>query len=115
MLLVFGLENHDDVILALILGDPLYGSAFVTMAASSGPLHLPGDPTVEVVFLWGVVWLVLHSVAAALLFRATLATFDRCLGRIPEVGRRPVSGRPGRSSRAPAKPLALVLSSEDEL
>ena len=44
MLLVFGLGNHDDVILALILGDPLYGSAFVTMAASSGPLHLPGDP-----------------------------------------------------------------------
>jgi ABC-type Na+ efflux pump permease subunit len=115
MLLIFGLGDRDPVILALILGDPLYGSAFLTMATSGGPLHLPGSPTAEDVFHYGVVWLGVHSGVAALLLWATLATFDRCLGRIPEDGTRPPPGRPGRSSRAPAKTLALLLSSDDEL
>ncbi len=113
MLLIFGLGGSG-FIESLILADPLFGSLALTMAASAGPIGLPGRPSVGEIFSLGLAWVVIHSGLAAVLFWATLATFDRCLGRTSDDGSRPPPRRLGRSSRAPARPLALVLSSEDE-
>ena len=113
MLLIFGLGGSG-FIESLILADPLFGSLALTMAASAGPIGLPGRPSVGEIFSLGLAWVVIHSGLAAVLFWATLATFDRCLGRTSDDGSRPPPRRLGRSSRAPAKLLALVLSSEDE-
>ena len=36
------------------------------------------------------IWIVIHSAVAVLLFLATLATFDHCLGRVSEIGCRSI-------------------------
>jgi ABC-type transport system involved in multi-copper enzyme maturation permease subunit len=109
-------DRMDSLGMALILGDPPYGAAFVTMAASSrGTLPAQNTLTPEDLLRCAVIWFLVYSVVAASLFRATLATFDRCLGRIPDDVARPPSSRPRRSSLTPAELLALVPSgSEDE-
>jgi hypothetical protein len=63
-------------------------------------------------FIWMIIWILVHAGVAAYLFRATLGTFDGCLGRIPDAGVRP--GRPpGRSSLSQAELLALVPSASE--
>jgi hypothetical protein len=66
------------------------------------------------VFLWIFGWILVLAIVAANLFGAAAATFDGCLGRIPDSGLpRP---RPrGLSSLSPDELLAMVSSSaEDE-
>jgi ABC-type transport system involved in multi-copper enzyme maturation permease subunit len=101
--------------LGMILGDPPCGALILTSS-----LHGQGLPLVDGRFteaeaiVWALLWIVVYVGAAALLFLATLATFDGCLGRIPDDGPSPVSRRPGKSSLSTAELLALVPSlSED--
>jgi ABC-type transport system involved in multi-copper enzyme maturation permease subunit len=110
-------DRMDPVTTALALGDPPYGAAFLTMAASDRV----GRPVVGELPPWeffrsGVTWLFVCIGVAALLFRITLATFDRCLGRIPETTALRPSRKPRRSSLSTDELLALVPSaSGDEL
>jgi ABC-type transport system involved in multi-copper enzyme maturation permease subunit len=95
----------------MILGDPPFGALFLTMSfdarggipIGAGPRFIATETT-----LWAILWIVAYVGAAALLFWATLATFDGCLGRIPDDGARPPSRVPGRSSLSSAQLLALV-------
>jgi hypothetical protein len=69
-----------------------------------------GTPTRSDVWLPMAAWIVVISSLAGLLFGATVATFDRCLGRISDDATRPPSSRPGRTSLTTAELLALVPS-----
>jgi hypothetical protein len=64
--------------------------------------------------LWGFIWVAAYIGAAVFLYRVTLATFDGCLGRIPDDGARPRSRLLGKSSLSTAELLALVPSSSEE-
>ncbi len=61
--------------------------------------------------LWAGFWIAAYLAAAGLVFLATLATFDGCLGRIPDDGARPPLRRPGKSTLSNDELLALVPSS----
>ncbi len=113
MVLCLG-DRMDPFTTALVLGDPPYGAAFLTLAASaSGGSQISGELTLWALFRCGVTWLFVCIGVAALLFRVTLATFDRCLGRIPETGAsRPA--QPRRSSLSPDELLALVPSASGD-
>ena len=78
----------------MVMGSPLYGTVFATIAVAPEELHLPGGVN--------AVWPSVHSSGSwstarsrLLLFLATLATFDHCLGRVSEVAGRsmPVPGK----------------------
>jgi ABC-type transport system involved in multi-copper enzyme maturation permease subunit len=114
ILVVFGLEgrSEDAVITHMMIADPPMGTLYGTMCVSSANDPIPGVPYREETAVWMVVWIVIDFGIAALLFLATRATFDRCLGRIPDEGTRP--GRPpGRSSLTQAELLALVPSASE--
>ena len=70
---------NDHVVLPLVIGSPLYGTLFGTMGLS-GPHRGPGDA----VDIWiGVgLWIAIYGALATFLFETTVATFDRCLGRV---------------------------------
>ena len=57
-----------------------------------------------------MIWMLLHSGAAAFLFGATCATFDRCLGRISET-----SEREGSPISAKKPPQPFDPDGDDEL
>jgi hypothetical protein len=83
LVLAITLGGHADnrVILPLVLGTPLYGTLFATLGLS-GPHQMPG--VAADIWIGVSIWIAIHSGIAALLFAATVATFDRCLGRVPE-------------------------------
>ncbi len=76
----------------LSLGSPFFGIYATTEWASrwssaslniysplgSGPPLAHGDPS------WSLFWIFVYSAIALILTSATLRTFDRCLGRVPE-------------------------------
>ena len=68
----------------------------------SGPPLAHDEPT------WPLIWIVVYSAAALILTSATLRTFDRCLGRVPESrpARSAPSRRTGRSSIISAVPFS---------
>jgi hypothetical protein len=43
-----------------------------------------GPPLARYDLTWPVIWIVVYSAIALILALATLRTFDRCLGRVPE-------------------------------
>jgi ABC-type transport system involved in multi-copper enzyme maturation permease subunit len=90
-------------LLMLVMGSPLVGTAFATMAASS-EASFGRD---EVVEFWAgtFVWILTHGGVAAALFAATVVSFDRCLGRISETPGRPILG----PRKKPAAELELEL------
>jgi ABC-type transport system involved in multi-copper enzyme maturation permease subunit len=93
----------------IMMADPPLGVLFGTMPVSSSMYSPSASPTRGEMFIWMNIWILVYAGVAAYLFRATLGTFDRCLGRIPDAGIRP--GRPlGRSSLTQAELLALVPS-----
>ena len=74
--------------LPLIMGSPLYATPVATLAVSSARRFPPdGDASVMV---GSFLWTLIHGGIAAFLFVATLSTFDRCLGRVPETGGHPI-------------------------
>ena len=62
---------------ALACGSPFFGGAMLTQAISRSQ---PEEPTLA----GGVLWALAYLVTASLLYRATLLTFDRRIGRISE-------------------------------
>jgi ABC-type transport system involved in multi-copper enzyme maturation permease subunit len=100
---------------ALLTGDLPVGVMYATMATSAsgvGPIThgaIRGE-----VFLWVFGWIVVLAIAAAALFSAASATFDGCLGRIPDVGLRPSRHPRLQSSPATAELLAMVSSSSED-
>jgi len=55
-----------------------YASLNTYSGLGSGPPLAHGDPS------WPLIWIVVYSAIALILALATLRTFDRCLGRVPE-------------------------------
>jgi len=83
--------EREPVGLLLVVGSPLYGTALATGAVEPG--RVPINPNgAEYIWVGVVLWILIHGGVAAILFAATLATFDRCLGRVPETARAPVPG-----------------------
>jgi ABC-type transport system involved in multi-copper enzyme maturation permease subunit len=80
-----------------------YSSAL--FGGTAGPGQLVGPHTT-----WLVFWIVAYGLAAFLLLKATLMTFNRCLGRLD-------GSAPGRGSfpRAARKPATWLFDAEPEL
>jgi hypothetical protein len=57
---------------------PSFASSIYSMRGSGPPLLAPGDPS------WPLIWIGVNLAIAVILALATLRTFDRCLGRVPE-------------------------------
>ncbi len=72
----------------LMTGGPFYGTALATSAVAPGGSPFPGDGYQSWIGIF--VWILIHSGIAALLFAATLATFDRCLGRTSDTSKSPI-------------------------
>jgi ABC-type transport system involved in multi-copper enzyme maturation permease subunit len=81
----------DSVALSLMMGSPLYSTVIGTMAVMS-PRHFMASHEVLSIMAGEFIWSVSACGLAFLLFTATVATFDRHLGRVSEP-----SGRPMRS------------------
>jgi ABC-type transport system involved in multi-copper enzyme maturation permease subunit len=83
LVLAITLGGHQDdrAILPLVMGTPLYGTAFGTLGLS-GAHQMPG--IAADIWVGASLWIAIHGGLAALLFAATVATFDRCLGRVAE-------------------------------
>ena len=72
------------------IGSPFYGPVYALDSWTDS--HRFSGPT------FALAWIAFYSASAALLFLATLASFDRCLGR--SRGRRPEApARPARRLR----------------
>jgi ABC-type transport system involved in multi-copper enzyme maturation permease subunit len=97
----------------ILMGDPPFGTRLLTFSATLGGIALTRGFTFDDTIFWALIWILAYIGAAALLYRATLATFDGCLGRIPDDGARPPTHRAGRSSLSSAELLALVPSSSE--
>jgi ABC-type transport system involved in multi-copper enzyme maturation permease subunit len=81
LLLTIGGTSDDRVIFPVILGTPLYDTIFTTLGLY-GPHQLPG--VAVDIWIGAVIWILIHGGLAAILFAATVATFDHCLGRVRE-------------------------------
>ncbi len=82
MVLVAQLGPPGPVTIPLIAGSPFYGTLLATfdiMNQRTGP-----GATVDHTRLATFVWSLIHLGFAAILFRATLSTFNRCLGRLSD-------------------------------
>jgi hypothetical protein len=106
--LTLGAGADDSLILPLIFGTPLYGTAFGTIAVlSDSESRIPGG--VYAIWIGTILWITIYSALAAILFAATVATFDRCLGRMREYG------RPGAPRPLKKWPRSFVPELNDEL
>ena len=74
---------NDTRIVPLIMGTPLYGVLFGTFLVSAGPINMPGSG----IGIWVgcYLWISIHGGLAVALYALTVATFDRCLGRMPDL------------------------------
>jgi len=84
--------ERNQVGLQIIMGSPLYGTALATSAVAADRRHFLQSDDDFAAGAGAVLWTLIHGGAAAVLFAATLATFDRCLGRISETARATVPG-----------------------
>ncbi len=90
----------------LMVGDPPYGAAVLTMGVDDDLMRRMGGPPFRELIAGGYIWIVVYLAASAFLYLAAEASFDRCLGRIPDDGRRPLARWPGRLSMARGRRLA---------
>ncbi len=97
-------QANDHFIIPMVMGSPFYGTIFATMAVAPGEAHFPGGASTA--GFGAFIWIVIDGASALLLFLTTLATFDRCLGRVSEVAGRPIP--------YPRKPTAVVDPDFDE-
>ena len=87
-LLTFPNGPNDSFLVPMVMGSPLYGTIFATLAVAPGSSFLPGRIGTVVVTFGAIIWIIAHGAAAFLLFLVTLASFDHCLGRVSEVSSR---------------------------
>jgi len=96
----------------MMVGDPAFGVWLLTYCLNDGGVGTAdGWFTASDAILWALLWTIVYAGASRLQFLATLASFDGCLGRIPDDGARPESRPPGRSTLSNDELLALVPSS----
>ena len=95
--------SNDTFLVPMVMGSPLYGTIFATLAVTPGALHLPGGLNATAVAFGAIMWTVVHSAVALLLFLAALASFDHCLGRVSDVAARliPFSSKSANGKLAP--------------
>jgi hypothetical protein len=79
----------------VMMGTPAYAMLMATNLVGPEPMGIPGDRTAGLIVT--VCWTLLYFGLAATLSVATLANFDRCLGRIAKT-RRNVGSGPERSA-----------------
>ncbi len=83
MFLIMSCFSRGYLGISLIMGSPLFGTAMAT-----GIVAMEPNTVVSGDWKYGItgalLWIFIHSSAAAVLFGATLATFDFCIGRMPE-------------------------------
>ncbi len=98
LLLAVPRGSNDSFLVPMVMGSPLYGTIFATLAVNPETLNLPNHVDVTVIAFGAIIWIVVHSTAALLFFLATLASFDGCLGRVSEVvaSSAPFPGKEGR-------------------
>jgi ABC-type transport system involved in multi-copper enzyme maturation permease subunit len=72
-----------------VLASPPCGAAFLTLvvAGEQGPV---GNAASTIRFA-AILWIITDAGIALLLFMVTLATFDRCMGRVSEIAGRPIA------------------------
>ena len=75
-------DKSDFLAMVLMIGDPPYGAMLVTMAADQGNIRIAGGYSFDELVPEVAIWIAVSFIASALLYLATLASFDRCLGRI---------------------------------
>jgi hypothetical protein len=71
---------HGDVGACIAMVSPFFGVGFFS-AVIAGP---PGPQEWPAVIFWAFFWCIVYGIAATVLLHATLKSFDRCLGRIPD-------------------------------
>jgi len=67
---------------AAAMGSPLFGTPLATQIAAARPNY--GHSAAREIWVGALSWILIHTGVAAALFAVTVATFDRCLGRVPE-------------------------------
>jgi ABC-type transport system involved in multi-copper enzyme maturation permease subunit len=82
LLIVALFFSTDQSSLPLVVGSPPYGILFATAIISQGQGPLIGND--NAIRFGAFLWIIVDAGIALLLFMVTLATFDRCLGRISE-------------------------------
>ncbi len=98
-------SKHDNLGLSLLMGSPLCGTPFATNMVASGQ-HVPDSDDLGI--WWGAFfWMLIHGGAAVALFAMTVASFDHCLGRMPE------SAQPG-DPRGQRKPPSVLKPELDD-
>jgi ABC-type transport system involved in multi-copper enzyme maturation permease subunit len=80
-------SQGDGVIVPFIMGVPLYGAVFATLAVASEGYGYPGALSMGQAAGPAFLWILVHGAVAAALFVATALTFDRCVGRISNAAR----------------------------
>jgi len=97
---------------AMRTASPYFGVATMTgLAGQYGFLGVGryggyGDRAVPYIYTWAALWIVAYGSIAAILALATLATFDRCLGRVSE--------RPRPVRRGPRHPVGAIAPEPSE-
>ena len=80
---------NDHFLVPMVMGSPLYGTIFATLGRRArGTYTFPAVHAQSVIGAF--IWIVIDGTVALLLFLATLATFDHCLGRVSEVAGRSI-------------------------
>lgn len=98
--LVFRTTGADAAGMAIV--SPFYGAGLLTSRLENQRGGLPTE-----YLAWGFLWVFLYLAAALVLFVVTLATFNSCLGRMPE---RMPSSPPRRGRTEPPAPLPVQAS-----
>jgi ABC-type Na+ efflux pump permease subunit len=120
MFLIMSLFNRDYLGIPLIMGSPLFGTFAAMSLISTGPNNFVG-PDARSATIGAVLWMFIHTGAAAVLFASTLATFNYCLGRISdssqpgnrEFGRKPPwAGKPELDNWLDDDKLDIVQSAQ---
>jgi ABC-type transport system involved in multi-copper enzyme maturation permease subunit len=95
---------NDDIGAGLAVASPFFGPIYAMIAfMERGGLDRDTGP------FWLRSWVILYALAAGLLAWATLATFDRCLGRVPDRPRwphPPARPRPAGFGQGKEKPAS---------
>ena len=85
MVMIAGILRGARLFVPLLMGSPLCGIPIATSVVLSNP-WVSVSSSYQVVGFGAILWIVARGGVAAILFAAVAATFDRCLGRMPETG-----------------------------